>query len=71
MNDSLDKFMRTEEDRSRSQNKKIALDDLEQIHLKMKNDDNWRKMRYLFAKPLFNDLNDYSSTALLDGERKK
>jgi hypothetical protein len=71
MNDSLDRFIQTEDDRSKSQNKKVALDDLEQIQARMKNDDNWRKMRYLFAKPLFNDLNDYSSAHLLDGERKK
>jgi hypothetical protein len=71
MNDSLDLFVKTEDKRAKSVDRQAALDDLEQIQSRMKNDDQWRKMRLLFGKPLFNDLNDYSTNALLEKEVKR
>lgn len=61
MNDSLDNMMGS----PKKMVPTTALlveesDELAKIKKKMKHDDQWRKMQLLFAKPLINDLNDYT-----------
>lgn len=58
MNDSLDNMMANPK---MGQQPAEESDELTKIKKKMKQDDQWRRMQLLFAKPLINDLNTYTT----------